>query len=187
LDHFREWLLIADRCCRLSSNENIELEKVFNLISYELSSLPRVWVHRDFQSRNIMIKNVTSDSHSIHVIDFQDALMGPPIYDLVALLRDSYVDLGLELVNRLIQFYLHHFPQPIFSFDFYRAFHLQTIQRKLKDAGRFIYIDRVKNNSNFLKYIPNSLKYVSEALPFFPEFQTLAEILANYLPDFQRA
>ena len=56
---------------------------------------------------------------------------------------------------------------------FQRAFDLQTVQRKLKDAGRFVYIDKMKKNPNYLQYIPRTLGYVREALERLPEYQRL--------------
>ena len=50
-----------------------------------------------------------------------------------------------------------------------RAFDLQTVQRKLKDAGRFVFIERVKGNPSFLRHIPSSVRYVRQALDRLPQ------------------
>jgi aminoglycoside/choline kinase family phosphotransferase len=57
------------------------------------------------------------------------------------------------------------------------------VQRKLKDAGRFVYIDRVRGNPGFLQYIPTSLGYVSEALARVPQLAELRELLVRHLPE----
>ena len=60
-----------------------------------------------------------------------------------------------------------------------------TIQRKLKDTGRFVYIDQVKGNPSFLPFIPNSLAYVREALERQGELKGFLKVLKKYVPEFQ--
>lgn len=134
-------------------------------ITEELLTLPQVLVHRDFQSRNLMWHR-----NRFYLIDFQDALIGPQPYDLVALLRDSYIDLS-EIMPKLIDYYCTKLGLEKVAFR--RDFDLQTVQRKLKDAGRFVYIDKVKKNPNYLQYIPRTLEYVRQALERLPEYEGL--------------
>jgi aminoglycoside/choline kinase family phosphotransferase len=67
--------------------------------------------------------------------------------------------------------------------EFRAAFDLLTVQRKLKDAGRFVFIDRVRKNPGFLPSIPASLRYVREAFARRPELAGLQEILARHVPE----
>ena len=67
--------------------------------------------------------------------------------------------------------------------DFRRGFDLVSVQRKLKDAGRFVFIDRVRGNPGFLVSIPSSLRYVREALARRPELAPLQRLLARHLPE----
>lgn len=185
LDHFREYVVEIDRKVQFSQSERSEVDAAFDTIARELSGLPRVFVHRDFQSRNLMVV-----PEGLALIDFQDALLGPVVYDLVALLRDSYVFLQSHRVDELIDRYLSsclrvELPSAEKA-DFRRYFDLQTVQRKLKDAGRFVFIDRVKHNPSFLSYIPASLAYVREALIRLPEFSRLQDILGNAVPELGR-
>ena len=121
------------------------------------------------------------------VIDFQDALLGPRQYDLVALLRDSYVELEPELVDDMLRRYLDRLAAeggPRLDYQPFRAtFDLLTVQRKLKDAGRFVFIDRVRKNPGFLPSIPASLRYVREAFSRRPDLASLQEILARHVPE----
>jgi aminoglycoside/choline kinase family phosphotransferase len=121
------------------------------------------------------------------VIDFQDALLGPRQYDLVALLRDSYVDLPADLVDRMIARYLRALARlggPVLDPVAFRAtFNLLTVQRKLKDAGRFVFIDRVKKNPGFLPSIPLSLRYVRDAFSRRPDLAELQAVLAGHVPE----
>ena len=67
----------------------------------KLAAEPRVLCHRDYHSRNLMLHD-----GQLYIIDFQDARMGPDTYDLVSLLRDSYVDLPEQTVDELIAYFL---------------------------------------------------------------------------------
>jgi aminoglycoside/choline kinase family phosphotransferase len=183
LDHFREWLLEAWKGRRLSPAEQAEVDRRFDDIARSLAAEPAGLTHRDYQSRNIMVLPGGAQA----VIDFQDALLGPRQYDLVALLRDSYVELPPHLVDHLLRRWLDAFaaaggprlpPGP-----FREVFDLQTVQRKLKDAGRFVFIDRVKGNPGFLRSIPASLRYAREALGRRPDLSRLQEILARHVPE----
>jgi aminoglycoside/choline kinase family phosphotransferase len=121
------------------------------------------------------------------IIDFQDALRAPRQYDLVALLRDSYVELPADLVDAMVRRYLARLEAeggPRLEHGPFRlTFDLLTVQRKLKDAGRFVFIDRVKGNPGFLPNIPASLRYVRAALARLPALAPLQEILARHVPE----
>jgi len=183
LDHFREWLLEAWKGARLSSAEREVVDGEFDRIARLLDAEPRGFTHRDYQSRNIMVLPGGEQA----MIDFQDALLGPRQYDLVALLRDSYVELPGDLVDRMIGRYLDRLASeggPRLEAEPFRAvFDLLTVQRKLKDAGRFVYIDRVKGNPDFLRSIPASLRCVREAFARLPDLRQLREVLARHVPE----
>ena len=84
-------------------------------------------------------------------LDFQDALLGPRIYDMVALLQDSYQTFDAEFVDDRLADYADAAGLGAADRDALRLeFDLVTIQRKLKDAGRFVFIERVKGNPSFL-------------------------------------
>ncbi len=183
LDHCREWLLEAWKGARLGPAEGEALSRAFDRIARALEAEPKGFTHRDYQSRNLMVL----PSGDQVIIDFQDALLGPRQYDLVALLRDSYVELPPQLVDDLLHRYLDRLAAeggPRLAYGPFReVFDLLTVQRKLKDAGRFVYIDRVKKNAGFLVSIPASLRYVREALGRRPDLADLHEILARHVPE----
>src|SRR5207249_3213734 len=93
-EHFIEYGLLG-RGAKPTDAELRELRATFSRVSQELAAAPRAFTHRDYQSRNIMVLQ----SGEQVVIDFQDALQGPRQYDLVALLRDSYVELPRDLID----------------------------------------------------------------------------------------
>lgn len=182
LHHFREWGLEAWSGKKPTNAERAELDTSFRRIAQELAAAPRGFTHRDYQSRNLMVKGA-----ELVVIDFQDALQGPRQYDLVALLRDSYVELPREFVDLMLDVYLETFHKEtgerIEPIAFKAFFDLLTVQRKLKDAGRFEFINRVKGNPGFLVSIPASLRYVKAALDVQPRLAHLRGLLARYVPE----
>lgn len=183
LHHFREWLLEAWKGAALAPAERAELEAWFDRIAAALAAEPRGFTHRDYQSRNLM---VLPGGEQV-VIDFQDALLGPRQYDLVALLRDSYVELDQPFIEAMLRRYLDRLaaaggPRLEYA-PFRQTFDLLTVQRKLKDAGRFVFIDRVRHNPGFLVSIPSSLRYVREALARRPDLAPLQALLARHVPE----
>ena len=183
LEHFVEWGLEAWKGARLSPAERAVLDREFDRIARTLEAEPKGFTHRDYQSRNLMVL----PSGAQAVIDFQDALLGPRQYDLVALLRDSYVELEAPFVERMLRRYLARLAEaggPTLAYEPFRAiFDLLTVQRKLKDAGRFVFIDRVKKNPGFLVSIPASLRYVRDALARREDLAEVREILARHVPE----
>src|SRR5437588_9721695 len=181
-EHFVEYGLLA-RGATPTDAELQTLRTHFARIARELAAAPRSFTHRDYQSRNIM---VLPGGEQV-VIDFQDALQGPRQYDLVALLRDSYVELDRPLIDQMLQRFLTAFEAEggprLAPDEFVAFFDLLTVQRKLKDAGRFVFIDQVKKNPSFLPHIPASLRYVKEALARRPDLREIREILAKHVPE----
>jgi aminoglycoside/choline kinase family phosphotransferase len=181
LDHFKEWYLEAERGVKLEAPEQAALAAAFDWLARELAAAPLTLVHRDFQSRNLMV--VGDRGPDLKVIDFQDALLGTRAYDLVALLRDSYVVLSSAEVAQLTGDFITEAgiaDGPAFR----RLFLLQTLQRKLKDVGRFVFIDRVRQNPSFLRWIPATIGYLREAVAAAPdELRALPEIFARRLPE----
>lgn len=182
LHHFREWGLEAWSGKQPTPAERSELDRIFRNISRTLAQEPKSFTHRDYQSRNIMVKN-----GELVLIDFQDALLGPRQYDLVALLRDSYVELERAFVDQMLDRYIASFQEAsgerLDAKAFKDTFELLTVQRKMKDAGRFEYIHRVKGNPGFLVSIPASLRYVKSALERRPELADLRAIVSRYVPE----
>ncbi len=176
-EHFFEYGIETRLGLKIEASDAEAIRRQTRAITDALTHLPRILVHRDFQSRNLMIQN-----EELRLLDFQDALLGPPPYDLVALLRDSYIALPESLLLELVAYYARRKGIELASFQ--TMFDLMTIQRKLKDAGRFVYIDRVKGNPSFLKHIPNSLSYVREAFARRTEQRPLFQLLQKYVPEF---
>ena len=148
----------------------------------ELAAEPRVLCHRDYHSRNLMWFD-----GALHVIDFQDARMGPDTYDLVSLLRDSYVDLPDALVDDLIAYFLALSrggeAPPAAAAEFRRRFDLMALQRNLKALGTFGYQTVSRANPVYMQYVPRTLAYVRRTLGREPRFARLAELLGGLITE----
>ena len=183
-DHFLEYGIIARIGRSLPDEDATAIKREFEGIAELLAGQPRVFTHRDYHSRNLMI-----DGQRLGVIDFQDALMGPATYDLASLVRDAYIQLDEALVDDLVGYYLDQLAERRFVWTnraaFRRLFDLTSIQRNLKAAGRFVYIDRVKGNPKFLADIPRVLSYVKRNLEKYPELDALRKHLSPYVPELQ--
>ncbi|MBI2876196.1 MAG: phosphotransferase [Candidatus Tectomicrobia bacterium] len=151
-----------------------------------LADQPRYFTHRDYHSRNIMVQ-----AGDLRIVDFQDARMGPCQYDLVSLLRDSYVYLGEEWVEELMEYYVERKEAlegvRIDRQEFRRVFDLMALQRNLKALGTFGYQKVAKGNDRFLENIPLTLYYLQENLERNDSPSDLQELLRAYLPFEQAA
>lgn len=182
LDHYREWRLEQELGLTLEPEFRTKLDAAFDDLVAKVAAIPTAVMHRDFQSHNLMVLG-----DELVVLDFQDAMTGPVVYDAVALLRDSYVEIPADLLSELVRHYARQAAglPALVGHDaatIERWFFLQTVQRKLKDSGRFVFIERVKKNPNFLPFIPSSLRYVKDALGRLPELAELAALLAQVDP-----
>jgi len=129
-------------------------------IADRLASFPRVLVHRDFQSQNIIIRNSQS-----YLIDFQGMRPGLAEYDLASLLYDPYVDLPESERAELTAYYcgrqLEH--GITINGDFDLKLRLCGMQRLMQALGAYGFLGLVKGHKHFLQYIPaamNSLQQV---------------------------
>jgi N-acetylmuramate 1-kinase len=139
-----------------------------------------VLCHRDYHSRNLMLH-----AGRLFIIDFQDARMGPDTYDLVSLLRDSYVDLPDRDVDELIAYFLAlKGPGVRHGAHTFRArFDLMAVQRNLKALGTFGYQTMARGNPVYIQYMPRTLAYVRTNLAKYPRFSRLRDVLAQHLDE----
>jgi N-acetylmuramate 1-kinase len=177
---FWKHFLEGYRKCDLSVEDRAMIADGYHRLCAEIASWPRVLTHRDFHSRNLM-----SCRDALYWIDFQDARMGPPHYDLASLLRDSYVDLDEEFVAERAEEFRQRAvpgePRDIFQ----RRFELMSIQRNLKALGTFGYQGTVKQSRVYLPYIPRTLANARRNLVRYPELSGLRRALARHLEELQ--
>lgn len=177
LEFFVKNYLLAYKGATPSDSERDAMRQEWASIVGELAAEPRVLCHRDYHSRNLMLHD-----GSLYIIDFQDARMGPDTYDLVSLLRDSYVDLSPQQVDGLIAYFLaHKRGAPPAEDEFRRRFDLMALQRNLKALGTFGYMTTSRNNTVYIQYIPRTVAYVKANLAKYPRFERLRSLLEPWL------
>jgi aminoglycoside/choline kinase family phosphotransferase len=177
LEFFVKHYLLAYKGAAISADQRDALREEWSAIVEELAAEPRVLCHRDYHSRNLMLHD-----ESLYIIDFQDARMGPDTYDLVSLLRDSYVDLSSQHVDGLIAYFLAHKGGSAPDEDeFRRRFDLMALQRNLKALGTFGYMTTSRNNTVYIQYMPRTIAYVRANLAKYPRFGRLQALLDPWL------
>ena len=185
LQFFTKHFLEAWRGAIISPAAREALTHEYSAIVEELASERRVLCHRDYHSRNLMLHE-----GSLYIIDFQDARMGPDTYDLVSLLRDSYVDFTETQVEELMAYFLavrgglgapsagatdHQ--------EFRRRFDVMALQRNLKALGTFGFQTSTRGNPVYIQYIPRTLNYVKANLAKYPRFERLRDLLSEYVDE----
>ncbi len=183
LNYGRDHLLVKLCDIKLSEIEKRELERVFVKICTTLHEEPKYIAHRDYHSRNVMLK-----LGKARIIDFQDARLGPVQYDLVSLLRDSYVNMDEPIARELIGYYLDRrrevkapsgrLEDPSLE-KFMRIYEVQTIQRCFKACGSFSSFYNLRNDTRYLKYIAPTLQTVKKSLASFDEYRSFLNLLTD--------
>jgi aminoglycoside/choline kinase family phosphotransferase len=180
LEFFTKHFLEAYRGVTLADAERDALRAEFAGVVRELASEPRVLCHRDYHSRNLMLHE-----SQLYIIDFQDARLGPDTYDLVSLLRDSYVDLPEQTVAELIAYFLALKGDAATERDFRKRFDVMALQRNLKALGTFGYQTTARRNPVYIQYIPRTLRYVRTNLAEHDRFSRIRELLATHVEEFR--
>ena len=147
---------------RLSETAAVALKEEFGILCAELASRPRVLVHRDYHSRNLMMHR-----DRMFIIDLQDARMGPVSYDVASLLEDPYSTLTRSEVARLIERFLDlksRSGAPLDRSEFVREYRLMTVQRMLKAVGTYSYQAGVLKNEVYVPYIEPAFRSALAAL-----------------------
>ena len=178
LNYGKDNLILGVLKANLSPKVHSELQKNFLDICENLHKEPKVICHRDYHSRNLMIK-----LDKMFVIDFQDARMGPIQYDLVSLFKDSYVDMSDETVNTLMKYYLEKskefLPANFSKQHFDEIYELQSLQRCFKACGSFASFYYQRGDHRYLNYLSPALRRVFKCLNQFPKYKVFADILID--------
>jgi aminoglycoside/choline kinase family phosphotransferase len=185
LQFFIKHFLEAYRGAVLTTAERQALDAELLRIAEELAAEPRVFCHRDYHSRNLMLHD-----GQLFIIDFQDARMGPDTYDLVSLLRDSYMDFSEREIDELIAFFLalrgvgaDATAGDLEAGQFRRRFDMMALQRNLKALGTFGFQTTSRGNPVYIQYIPRTLAYVRNNMDRDRRFARLREILAAHVDE----
>jgi aminoglycoside/choline kinase family phosphotransferase len=161
LDHFHRHFVLGLRGMKPDGSDETRLRLFYDEVAAACDRLPRVYCHRDFQSRNLMVKD-----GQLRVIDFQDARMGPYTYDAASLLRDSSLDLAEPLVEEMIERLNTScaLPLGIGPEEFRQDFDLMALQRNIKDLGTFGYMATARQRRDYLAYVPRTIGSIRRTL-----------------------
>lgn len=178
MELFREWYLGVHLRRALDARQHALLDQAFDRLTAAALEQPRVWVHRDYHSRNLM----RTPTNNPGILDFQDAVRGPATYDLVSLLKDCYIAWPRARVEAWVRGYHTLARQSGLPVDgdearFLRSFDLMGIQRHLKATGIFARLNHRDGKPGYLADIPRTLGYVLEAVARYPELAAFAALL----------
>jgi len=160
-------------------------EEFGQIASFIDGMLPDVFLHRDFQSRNIMIKD-----GQVRFIDYQAGRLGPPGYDLASLLIDPYAALPPDVQEDLLEYYLGK-PEIQKAFsqkDLRKQYQFLALQRNLQIIGAFSFLSRERKKPFFIQYISPSLVLLGKRLhePIFADFPLLSKMAETALDYYTR-
>ena len=174
-DLFFEWFF-------KNKNSHLEIHEIKQAFNYiikkhldEVLNLPKVFIHRDYHVDNLFYLDQRKSHFQCGWIDYQDALMGPCVYDLVSLCQDARVDVKKKIEKEITEKYLNKFPsinKDLFKFSYTTI----AIQRHLKVLGIFSRLAIRDNKINYMKFVPRVKNLLIENLQM-KEFLPLYKII----------
>lgn len=173
---FENWYLETHLNIKLSSEDKSILHKTFEKLAQFALTQQKVFVHRDYHSRNLMF----TASNNPGVIDFQDAVIGAPSYDLVSLIKDCYIAWPREKQLLWIEQYLNLSPLVLEKEKFIKQFDFMGMQRHLKAVGIFSRLKHRDAKPNYLNDIPRTLAYIEDVCLRYSELSDFSQLLAKF-------
>ncbi|MFA7231766.1 MAG: phosphotransferase, partial [Victivallaceae bacterium] len=143
-------------------NSRKELEHEFDLLAQAADSQPKIFMHRDFQSQNILLHN-----GRVRFVDFQGARIGPVGYDIMSLVNDPYMELSLKLRRKLEKYYCTQLAasySPAKECDLTYCLVIAGLQRSMQALGAYGYLGLTAGKKHYLKFIPAGLALLKEGL-----------------------
>lgn len=180
LEIFSDWLLETHLDIYLNPEEKVALQHCFDELVSAIVEQPKVFMHRDYHSRNIMLL----DNGELGIIDFQDAVNGPVIYDLVSLLRDCYVRWPNNLIAPLMENYRlqvqDYFSNETITQEKWQYwFDLTGLQRHIKASGIFARLYHRDSKPGYLADIPLTLSYIQDVSAQYDKLSFLHELVSK--------
>jgi len=174
---FPDWYVARHLGADLTVAQRTSLERTFDAVLANNLAQPRVFVHRDYHSRNLMVA-----APNPGVLDFQDAVYGPITYDLVSLLRDAYVEWDEQ---RQLDWALRYWerarvaklPVDADFGTFWRNFEWMGVQRQLKVLGIFARLSIRDGKAGYVNDMPRVLGYLRRAAARYRELDPLTALL----------
>jgi N-acetylmuramate 1-kinase len=183
LDLFADWYVARHLGISLSDAQRNVLEDASRGLVASALAQPRVYVHRDYMPRNLMVCEPNPG-----VLDFQDAVFGPITYDIACLMRDAFISWEEEQILDWTVRYWEKARRPPLPVDqdfgsFWRAFEWMGLQRHLKVLGIFARINYRDGKPKYLADTPRFLKYARDACGRYRELAPLARLLDQLQPS----
>jgi aminoglycoside/choline kinase family phosphotransferase len=174
---FPEWYVGRHLGIGLSPSQQAALEGVVASLVHSALAQPRVYVHRDYMPRNLMVCEPNPG-----VLDFQDAVEGPVSYDMVSLLRDAFISWDEE---RVLDWTVRYWEQasksrlPVSAdfAEFWRSFEWMGLQRHLKVLGIFARLTHRDGKTKYVEDTPRFLGYARAVAERYAPLNPLARLL----------
>ena len=160
MELFKEWFCFYELGLNVKQIEKIDFNPLFTQLVDRASHQDKVFVHRDYHSRNIMI----SYDGGLGLIDYQDAVCGPITYDIVSLLRDCYIKIDSPHMHDMFRMYYDHLVKNQMTnkplSEFIIDFDLMGAQRHLKAIGIFSRLKHRDKKDTYVNDIPLTMSYL---------------------------
>ncbi len=174
MDLMQEWYIEKLLHVSLTQKEKNLLKNTLDAISKVVLEQPQgCFVHRDFHSRNIML----TPKNEFGIIDYQDAMSGAVMYDLVSLLKDCYISFEREAIEKLALEFRDKMSLHVSDKEFLKWFDFMGLQRHIKVLGIFSRLSIRDGKDGYLKDIPLTLRYVSETASRYEETLNFSRLL----------
>jgi len=181
LQLFPDWYLKFHKSYEMNDSEKNILNLTFELLIKNIRSHTEVFVHRDFHSRNLMFCDGEHGKNP-GILDFQDAVKGSIVYDLVSLFKDAYITWEEEqVIDWLIRYWelakKNGFKVQEDFAEFYRDFEWMGVQRHLKVLGIFARLNYRDHKTNYLNDLPAVENYLRRACERYRELHPLLKMI----------
>ncbi|MDD7805038.1 MAG: phosphotransferase [Endozoicomonas sp. (ex Botrylloides leachii)] len=169
LSLYPQWFLKSLLGLQLTSNEEQAINDIFDYLMKCAFEQPKVTVHRDFHSRNLML----CEDGRLGVIDFQGALQGPILYDIASLLKDCYHVWPAKKVEQWLMSYISDIPQlsSVSPAQVIKWFDWIGLQRHLKCLGIFSRLWLRDHRTSYLSNLPQTLDHVIAVCKQYSELE----------------
>lgn len=175
LSLFHDWLCEGHLQIEFGDSDEEQWQACCRLLIDNALQQPKVFVHRDYHSRNLMV----TDDNNPGILDFQDAVEGPLTYDLVSLLKDCYIRWPEEQVYKWALEYYEQLDDGMGQDRFIRHFDLMGVQRHLKASGIFARLLHRDGKTGYMKDVPRTLEYIVVLEKKYEELSFLVELISH--------
>ena len=183
---FHDWLCEKHLGITFSESDEQHWQQCCDLLVTSALDQKRVFVHRDYHSRNLMV----TESENPGVLDFQDAVEGPLTYDLASLLKDCYIKWPADKIRERVKYFYDRLPRDheLDEAAFVSRFDLMGVQRHLKAAGIFARLLHRDGKSGYLKDVPRTLTYIVDIASKYEQLGFLEKLITTrVLPPLKEA